>query len=126
MTIIATSGEVRVQGVVWNSLSHIADVVPIGDADAACLSEVRAVLEKHGALDRFGVALLHSHFELAEDEILLETTDLDGREQLVRPVSRAWLEENGVEAQTTIVGFDTNGFFQNCGCNPRSTGHHHL
>jgi hypothetical protein len=126
MTDLVTSPQVQIHSMAWNRLDHIADVQPIGDSDAACLAEVRDVLEKHGALSRFGIALLHSHFDLADDEMLLETTDLDKREHLVRPVSRSWLESEGIQAQTTIVGFDESGFHQNCGCNPRSTGHHHL
>jgi hypothetical protein len=110
----------------WSQLDHIADVRPIDDSDAACLEDIRAVLAKHNCLDRFGVTLLHSHFDIAEDEMMLETTDLDRREHFVRPVKRSWLEERGVTAQTTVVGFDEHGYNQNCGCNPRASGHHHL
>jgi hypothetical protein len=109
----------------WSDLDHIADVKPIDKDDSACLEEVRQVLQKHGALDRFGVALLHNHFDLAEDEMMLETTDAERREHLVRPVKSTFPEENGFTAQTTIVSFDENGFSQNCGCDPRTSGHHH-
>lgn len=109
----------------WSDLDHIADVRPIDDSDAECLEEIRAVLEKHNCLDRFGVTLLHSHFDLTDDEMMLETTDLERREHLVRPVKRSWLEERGVTAQTTVVSFDEHGYNQNCGCDPRATGHHH-
>jgi hypothetical protein len=109
----------------WSDLDHIADVRPIDDSDAPCLDEIRAVLEKHGCLSRFGVTLLHSHFHLGEDEMMLETTDLERREHLVRPVKHSFLEENGITAQTTVVSFDENGYNQRCGCNPRATGHHH-
>ena len=84
-------------------LDHIADVRPIDDSDAACLNEIREVLEKHNALQRFGVSLLHRHFEVAEDEFMLETTDEVKREHWVRPVKRAVFEEDGVTAQSTIV-----------------------
>jgi hypothetical protein len=119
------STSVHVSSMQWNRLDHIADVRPIGDEDAACLEEIRSVLEKHGALSRFGVSLLHSHFSLAEDEMLLETTDLVKRQHLVRPVKRSWLAANSITAQTTVVAFDEHGYSQNCGCDPRSTGHHH-
>lgn len=115
-----------IESMQWNALSHIADVQPIGDADAACLDDIRKALQKHGALQRFGVTLLHSHFELAEDETLLETTDLDRREQWVRPVKASFLKENGITPQTTVVAFDETGHRQFCGCNPRSSGHFHL
>lgn len=117
---------VQVSAMQWSDLSHIADVKPIGDDDADCLNEIKDVLEKYGCLDRFGVALLHNHFELSSDEILLETTDVDTREQYLRPVKQSWMEENGVTAQTTVVVFDEQGYHRRCGCNPRASGHHHL
>jgi hypothetical protein len=109
----------------WADLEHIADVRPIDEGDAACLEAVRDVLAEHGALDRFGVALLHSHFDLAEDEMMLETTDAVQREHRVRPVKRSYPEQHGFTAQTTIVSFDEHGYSQNCGCDPRTSGHHH-
>ena len=109
----------------WNSLEHIVDVKPIGDHDAECLEDIRLVLEKHNCLSRFGVTLLHNHFELEEDEMMLETTNLENREHWVRPIKRSSLEKEGITAQTTVVTFNENGYNQGCGCDPRSTGHHH-
>ena len=114
-----------VESMQWNSLRHIADVPPISDADAECLEEMRGVLARYGQLDRLGVCLLHSHFDVASDEILLETTDVERREHYVRPVKKADLLEAGITAQTTVIGFDAHGHRQICGCDPRSTGHHH-
>lgn len=90
----------------WSSLEDIDDVRPIDDSDAACLEEVRLVLAKHGNLNRFGICLLHSHFQVAEDETMVETTDLEHREQWVRPVKKSSLEQVGLESQPTIVRFD--------------------
>jgi hypothetical protein len=90
----------------WGSLKDIDDARPIDDSDAACLEEVRLVLAKHGNLDRFGIALLHSHFHVAEDEMMLETTDVEHREQRVRPVKKSGPEQVGLEPQATIVRFD--------------------
>lgn len=120
------SQQLVVESMQWSALNHIADVEPIGDADAACLEEVRQVLLRHGRAERFGVSLLHSHFDLSDDEVLLETTDLDRREHLVRPVKRSFLAENGIVPKTTVVGFGADGLRQICGCNPRSSGHFHL
>jgi hypothetical protein len=110
----------------WSRLEPIDDVKPIDDADAPCLEEIRQVLEKHGALSRFGVSLLHSHFELADDEMMLETTNQAHREHWVRPVKRAWLEEQGFAVRTTVVCFDEHGYHQNCGCAPLTSGHAHV
>lgn len=125
MAVTLDAGARHMQALQWSRLNHIADVKPIDDSDAACLEEVRQILMKHGALSRFGVSLLHSHFDLSDDEIMMETTDLERREQLVRPVKKSWLEDEGVTAQTTVVCFDENGCSLYCGCDPRATGHHH-
>ncbi|MGW3071326.1 hypothetical protein [Kitasatospora sp. NPDC001132] len=42
------------------------------------------VLEKHGNLDRFGLCLLHEHFPVASDEVLVETHDLAARTLQIR------------------------------------------
>ncbi|OXC75668.1 hypothetical protein [Caballeronia sordidicola] len=118
--------KLNVAAMQWSALDHIADVKPIGDADAACLEEIRQVLLKHGQTARFGVSLLHSHFDLAPEEMMLEETNVETREQWVRPVSRQYLTDNGIVAQTTVVSFDERGMNQLCGCNPRSSGHFHL
>lgn len=47
----------------------------LGPRDAAFVRDLVAVLEKHGNLDRFGLCLLHGHFPLATDEVLVETND---------------------------------------------------
>jgi hypothetical protein len=116
---------VTVNAMQWTTLDHIADVRPIGDEDAECLEDIRQVLMKHGALDRFGISLLHRHFDVADDELMLETTDEDAREHWVRPIKKAVFEAEGVTAQSTIVAFDETGYRQHCGCDPRTSGHHH-
>jgi hypothetical protein len=65
----------------WSKLVQIDDVAPLDDRDYAVLSEVQAVLSKHNCLDRFGVFLVHKHFDLAPDEMLVEYTDEERREQ---------------------------------------------
>jgi len=115
--------EIAVYPLQWSNLEHIDHVRPIDEHDADCLEEVRHVLEKHGCLQRFGIALLHSHFGLADDEMLLETTDVEKREHWVRPVKKSFLEQAGLEAQTTVVCFDENGYSQRCGCCRDKDGH---
>jgi hypothetical protein len=70
----------------WSELPDVHKVPVFSDSDAQCLREVRDVLKKYNQLDRLGVALLHKHFELADDEVLLETTDEQKRTQLIRPI----------------------------------------
>lgn len=74
--------------VALGSLPHVREVAPLSDADKPLIDEMTAVLAKHGALGRFGLTLLHRHFDIGDDEILVETTDEAGRTQTVRPVLR--------------------------------------
>jgi hypothetical protein len=46
------------------------------------------VLERHGAASRFGVMLLHRHFALTDEEVLLETCDVVSRTLTSRPRTR--------------------------------------
>jgi hypothetical protein len=70
-------------------LPDLLDLDPLGDADRACLAELREVLARHERLNRFGIALLHSHFALAEDELLMETCDPSSRTLTIRPEREA-------------------------------------
>ena len=67
-------------------LPHIDDIKPLQAEDQACLDEVKAVLQKHGKLGRFGLNLLHDHFYMAEDEILAESCDEENRILTMKPV----------------------------------------
>jgi hypothetical protein len=107
----------------WTDLRDIDEVRPIDDDDAECLEEIRVVLQRHNSLDRFGIALLHSHFQIADDELLMETTDVAEREHWVRPIKKSRLAQMGLEARTTILRFDNNGYSQYCGCAQTSHGH---
>ncbi len=107
----------------WSTLLDIDDVKPIDESDSVCLEEIRDVLERHDRLDRFGVTLLHKHFDLGDDEILLETTDVGQREHWIRPVSQSALRDAGIEARTTMVSFDKDGYRQVCVCSQDNSGH---
>jgi hypothetical protein len=72
----------------WSGLPDINDVRPITADDKAVMDEVRAVLEKHGALERFGLTLLHSHFRVDDDEVLAESVDPEARTLTIRPVPK--------------------------------------
>lgn len=69
----------------WAPLENVDDVEPIGAADADCLRELHAVLKRHGREERFGVTLLHKHFPMNDDEVLLEHTDATTRSLTLRP-----------------------------------------
>ena len=81
----------------WGRYKDIADVEPINDGDLDCLAEVSAVLKKHGKRERFGIALLHKHFEMTGDERLVEHTDVERRVLTIKPVKQS---EAGPTIQT--------------------------
>ncbi|GAA5124103.1 hypothetical protein GCM10025762_48610 [Haloechinothrix salitolerans] len=62
-------------------LPDISEVVPFGarEEDQRCFDEIRAVLQKYDALQRFGVTLLHEHFDIGDDEVLVESVDVVNR-----------------------------------------------
>ncbi len=72
----------------WVDLDKLTDVEPLNDADLQCMAEVREVLKKHGKRERFGVALLHKHFEMDDNEVLLEYSDHQQRELVIKAVRK--------------------------------------
>jgi hypothetical protein len=56
----------------------------LGPQDSQFVRDLVDVLEKHGNLDRFGLCLLHEHFPVACDEVLVETHDLAARTLQIR------------------------------------------
>lgn len=79
----------------YADLPDIDSVEPRSAADDAMFQEMAKVLAKHDALRRFGVTLLHTHFPIKEGEVLLETTNHETREQLIRPVQLSEAESRG-------------------------------
>jgi hypothetical protein len=95
-----------VRAMQWNDLPNISEVKPLSDHDAPVLREIREVLLKHGAIDRFGLMLLHKHFELQGGEELVEEVDVDRRLLVSRPraiqdgshsIDTAWRFDNSSE-----------------------------
>ncbi|MER5755608.1 hypothetical protein [Streptomyces sp. NPDC002088] len=62
-----------------NRLPRFEEAEGLGPQDAAFVRDLVAVLAKHGNLNRFGLCLLHDHFPLAADEVLVETNDSRAR-----------------------------------------------
>ncbi|MGW5609533.1 hypothetical protein ACWEWI_26260 [Streptomyces sp. NPDC003753] len=60
-------------------LPRFEEAEGLGPQDADFIRDLVAVLKKHGNLDRFGLCLLHDHFPLAADEVLVETNDPGSR-----------------------------------------------
>ncbi|EAY31870.1 hypothetical protein [Microscilla marina] len=90
-----------------NSLQNIDEVKPLGQEpnDVACFEELREVLKKHQKLDRFGLCLLHKHFDVNEDEILVESCDVKNRTLTIQP------EKTAAEARSNETLLETNWRF---------------
>lgn len=76
----------RIESLQLTVLQDLDEIDPVGPQDDECIAELREVLERHGALQRFGITLLHQHFDLEDDEILVEHVDVENRTLLTRPM----------------------------------------
>lgn len=97
----------------WGRYKDIQDVEPIYDDAPDCLAEAGAVLRKPGKRERFGIALLLKHFEVAGDEQLVELTDVERRILTIRPAKQSeagptiqtiWELGDGEDGQKVFMG----------------------
>lgn len=109
----------------WATLPHIHDVRPIGEKDHEVLNDLREVLQRHGYTHRFGISLLHKHFDVDSDECLVEYTEMDSRTQRVvvekrHPSTPGWIE--------TVWRFSdaTNVTLCEQECKYEDAGHKHI
>ena len=91
-----------------NYIPHADDVTPLSDADLPVLRDLREVLARHGKLDRFGVTLLHKHFDLGPDEIMIEATDPVTRTTVIKPGPRTH-DGRTLETAWMFGGLDSKG-----------------
>jgi hypothetical protein len=56
-----------------NRLRGIDQVEPRLASEDRLFREVREILKRYGADKKYGLALLHKHFDLADDEVLVDT-----------------------------------------------------
>jgi hypothetical protein len=116
--------QLHVQPTQWSALKDITQVAHgLSDEDVTCLSEVRSVLERHNLLDRFGVMLLHKHFDISTEECLLETVDVERRELVVRPIPKLSLP-NAVQTQWRLADKSPLQWCE-AWCNYSGGTHHH-
>lgn len=70
-------------------LIDIDDTEPFNpDKDQPLFDDIKAVLAKHGALHRFGVTLLHKHFDVFEGERLIESCNTESRTLTIQPLDK--------------------------------------
>lgn len=105
-------------------LPDISKVIPMGPADQPMVNDVIAVLKKHNALDRFGLTLLHQHFPVGADEVLVESTDVQSRAQLIETAKKG--DVLGLPHTVTSWRLDTGQPLAICICRDYGTGHSHF
>jgi len=104
---------------ITHQLPGIQEVAPLSEEDHNCFAEIRGILEKYGNLQRFGVCLLHQHFDLAEDEVLTESWDPERRLLISKPAKRG----RSPELIETSWRLDTGEC--RADCHPRPDGGHY-
>jgi len=80
------------------------DVGVLGEDDRACLEELGQYLAGTDAWQRFGVWLLHKHFEPGTDEVFVERAIAAPRGTRTTPMKRSAFAEEGLD--TTAIRFD--------------------
>lgn len=78
----------------WIAMPNMGEEALHGyvSADRKMFTEVRDVLLRHGAIDLFGLYLIHKHFDISPQEEMVEFVDFERKEVTVRPVNRSELE----------------------------------
>jgi len=72
----------------YRGLVHIDDAETFDpQKDQSLFDEIKSVLAKHGGLHRFGLTLLHKHFDVLEGERMVEVCDEETRTLILRPVT---------------------------------------
>ncbi|MFN9109197.1 MAG: hypothetical protein ACK5XN_03840 [Bacteroidota bacterium] len=106
-----------------NDLLDISEVQPLSDRDQPLVDEIYQVLKKHNALKRFGLTLLHKHFDITKDEMLIESVDPITRTQTVKPYKKNELA--GYDFIETAWRLDTGKAVMDCKCIKFGDDHSH-
>jgi hypothetical protein len=80
----------------WGNVPPLAEAASLSANDKACMAEIRAVLERHGCLEKFGLNLLHKPFDITDDEMLVESVDIGSRTLVTRPAPRGSISPSRV------------------------------
>lgn len=105
------------------TLPDISEVTPFNENDKPVMDEIISVLKKHNALGRFGVTLLHQHFDINSDEILCESTDVLTRTQTIKPIKKTELAQN--DYTETSWRLDNGTVMTACVCIKFGNDHSH-
>lgn len=112
-----------IQPMQWERVPDIDEVAQFSENDEACFREIRAVLKKYDALDRFGLTLIHSHFEIRDDEVMVESTNTETRTQTVRPMLVGELDQQEYTITNWKLSEGENIVKRTCVCTRTNQGH---
>jgi hypothetical protein len=105
----------------WAGIPDLHETPPLNDADLECMREIRSVLIRHNKLNRFALHLIHKHFDVSDDEVLMEYSEASTREQFFRVEKRT---ESLVETSTpTTWTLEQMTPMARCVCANRGNGH---
>jgi hypothetical protein len=80
----------------WNSLKDINGISGNLPADDLVLSEIAKVICDAGAQERFGITLLHKHFDVAASEVAVESVFPQEKMSYVSVFNRESLPEGEI------------------------------
>jgi hypothetical protein len=95
-----------------NRLTGIEKVERRLDSEASLFGEIRELLKRHGVEKKYGLALLHKHFDLADDEVLVEYTDIESRTLIIRPTPRS--EASAANVVETVWSLESGNATASC------------
>jgi hypothetical protein len=95
-----------------NRLTGIEQVERRLDSEAALFGEIRELLKRYGVEKKYGLALLHKHFDLAADEVLVEYADVESRTLITRPAPRS--EASAGKAVETVWSLESGNVTTSC------------
>jgi len=116
---------VQIQPMQWGDIPYMGseELEVFTAEDAACFQDIRDVLVKHDALKRFGMFLIHKHFEVSDDEEMTECTDHAGRTLTILPRKKADIDRS-VTIPTNWIFTETEEVAIACCTCARNSGGH--
>jgi hypothetical protein len=115
--------QVTVQPMQWQPIVDISATEGFTANDAECFAEIRDVLKKFGLLEKYGISLIHRHFDIAEDECLVEKVDADARTLTVAPMRKAELAPGTTTTTLWKLTDDDKVAEIGCQCYVSNRGH---
>lgn len=101
----------------YNALNDISEMTdPLTENDYKAFQEIQGVLKKYGVTKKFGINLLHRHFDLhSNDERLVEFTDKENRELTTKVINKDYLNQRKITPTQWM--FTEDGEKIVCACN---------